>query len=141
MRTPDVNLLVYARSRNSPHYARSREWLHETLSAREPVAFAVSALIGFVRIKTHPRLNDPPLSAAEAFDQVDEWLAQAPATIVHPGRRHLAICRDLLVAAGTAGDLTSDAHLAALAIEHGARLASFDSDFHRFPGLDFEFLR
>jgi predicted nucleic acid-binding protein len=72
---------------------------------------------------------------------VDEWLAQPPAAIVHPGRRHLRIWRDLLEPSGTAGNLTTDSHLAALAIEHGATLASFDGDFHRFRGLDFEYLR
>jgi uncharacterized protein len=67
-------------------------------------------------------------------------LAQPPATILHPGRRHLAICRELLEAAGTAGNLTNDAHLAALAIENGATLASFNGDLHRFAGLELDYL-
>lgn len=141
MKIPDVNLLVYSRSRSSPFYEHARTWLEDAISAGETLGFAVAALLGFVRIRTNPRLNDPPLSPSDAFDQVDEWLAQAPAVLVHPGRRHFAICRSLLEAAGTAGNLTTDAHLAALAIERNATLASFDADFHRFSGLEFEYLR
>ena len=99
------------------------------------------SLLGFVRIVTNPRVMSAPLTPSAAFDQIDEWLAQPPATIIQPGRRHLAICRQLLEASGTAGNLTTDAHLAALAIENGATLASFDGDFHRFSGLKLEYLR
>jgi uncharacterized protein len=141
VRIPDNNLLIYACDEGSPHHVESRRWLERWLSGGETVGFAIASLLGFVRIATNPQVNQPPLSPAEAFDQVEEWLAQTPAKVIQPGPRHVALCRDLLVAAGTAANLTSDAHLAALAIEHGATLTSFDSDFHRFPGLKFEFLR
>lgn len=77
---------------------------------------------------------------AEALDLVDEWLARPQAAVLHPGDRHASILRELVERAGAAGDLTSDAHLAAIAIEHGAKLATFDTDFHRFHGLRLDYL-
>jgi predicted nucleic acid-binding protein len=82
-----------------------------------------------------------PRLAAEAFDVVDRWLARPNAEIVHPTRRHAQLLRGLLEQAGAAGNLTTDAHLAALAIEHGATLATFDGDFQRFSELRVEYLR
>lgn len=141
MRLPDANVLLYASDSSSRHHDPAREWIERALSATETVGFAIVVLLAFVRIATNPRAMRAPLAPAEAFDQLDEWLAQGPATIVHPGDRHLGICRELLAAAGTAGNLTTDAHVAALAIERGATLASFDGDFHRFGGLKLEYLR
>jgi uncharacterized protein len=141
VKLPDVNVLLYASDTLSRHHATARPWLEDALSGTETVGFALVALLGFIRIATNPRVMASPLTPAEAFDQVDEWLDQAPATVLDPGRRHLGICRELLEASGTAGNLTTDAHLAALAIEHGATLASFDGDFHRFAGLKLEYLR
>jgi toxin-antitoxin system PIN domain toxin len=92
-------------------------------------------LLAFLRLSTNPRVFDAPLGPAEAFDLVDGWLAQPCATVVHPTERHAAILRKLLEPLGTAGNLTTDAHLAALAIEHGADLCSSDSDFSRFTGV------
>jgi toxin-antitoxin system PIN domain toxin len=103
---------------------------------------AYAVILGFVRIATNPRATARPLAPGTAFEQVDDWLAAPAAQLIHPGVLHLAICRELLEDVGTGGDLTTDAHLAALAIEQNATLASFDSDFHRFGNrLDFEFLR
>lgn len=140
MRIPDANVLLYASDTSSSHHSAARAWVEGALSVTETVGFAIVVLLGFVRIATNPRVMAAPLTPSEAFDQIEEWLAQLPATVLHPGRRHLGICRELLDAAGTAGNLTTDAHLAALAIEHGAALASFDGDFHRFRGLDLEYL-
>jgi toxin-antitoxin system PIN domain toxin len=141
VKLPDGNILIYASAPDSQHHETARSWLERALSGSETVAFAIAALLAYVRITTKRSVAETPLTPVEAFDQIEEWLAQAPASIVHPGRRHIRICRELLEAAGTAGNLTGDAHLAALAIEHGATLASFDADFHRFAGLDFEYLR
>lgn len=141
MRIPDANILLYASDTSTQQHATARAWIEGALSATETVGFGIVVLLAFIRIATNPRVMTAPLSAGEAFDQVEEWLAQPPATVVQPGRRHLPVCRELLEAAGTAGNLTNDAHLAALAIENGATLASFDGDFHRFPGLDLEYLR
>jgi uncharacterized protein len=99
------------------------------------VAFAWSVLLAFLRVSTSHRTFEHPLPPNRAFDVVDRWLAQPCAVIVQPGERHAALLRQLLSPLGTAANLVSDAHLAALAIEHGAELNSCDSDFSRFPGL------
>lgn len=135
MKLPDVNLLLYAFDSTSPRHQAARRWLEEILSAGETVAFAWVVLLAFVRLSTNPRVFDEPLSATAALDLVDGWLAQPCSTIVHPTERHPAVLRGLLEATGTAANLTTDAHLAALAIEHGAELQSSDSDYSRFPGL------
>ena len=92
-------------------------------------------LLAFIRLTTSPRVFQSPLSTSEALDLVDSWLAQPCATVVHPTSRHAPVLRDLLEPLGTAGNLTTDAHLAALAIEHGAELCSTDRDVSRFAGL------
>jgi toxin-antitoxin system PIN domain toxin len=135
VKLPDANVLLYAADAGSPHHDRARRWLEESLSGSETIAFAWAALLGFIRIITNPRLFADPFSPGEAFDVVDSWLAQPVATIVHPTTRHAAVLRELLEPLGTAGNLTTDAHLAALAIEHGAELYSADADFSRFPRL------
>jgi uncharacterized protein len=135
VKLPDVNLLLYAYDSDSPRHAAAREWLEETLSDTETVALAWAAMVGFVRIATNPSTFVRPWDVDDALDLVDEWLAQPPVTVVHPTDRHAAVLRDLLTPLGAAGNLTSDAHLAALAIEHGATLCSCDNDFSRFPGL------
>jgi hypothetical protein len=135
MKLPDVNLLLYAADETSPHHARVRSWLEQALSGTEEVGFAWSALLGFIRISTNPFVYGSPLSLDKAFEFVDSWLGQPVATIVQPTAQHAAHLHDLLESVGTAGNLTSDAHLAALAIEHGAELCSHDADFARFEGL------
>ena len=135
MKLPDVNLLLYAYDSDSPRQTAAREWLEETLSGAETVAFGWAAIVGFVRIATNPAAFVRPWDVGDALDVVDEWLAQTNVTVVHPTARHPAVLRELLTPLGAAGNLTSDAHLAALAIEHGATLYSCDNDFSRFSGL------
>jgi uncharacterized protein len=135
VKLPDVNLLVYAADETASLHRPALEWVETTLSGTETVAFAWLVLIGFVRITTNPKIFNSPWNAAQALDVVDRWLAQPAVTVVHPTDRHAAVLRDLLVPLGAAGNLTSDAHLAALAIEHGATLYSADVDFSRFAGL------
>jgi uncharacterized protein len=135
VKLPDVNLLLYATDQTSARHADARAWVEETLSGTETVALAWTVLLGFVRLSTHPTLFEQPLRPEEALDLLDEWLAQPCVTLVHPTDRHSAVLRELLSPLGTAGNLTTDAHLAALAIEHGALLCSCDSDFSRFSGL------
>lgn len=135
MKLPDVNLLIYAADDSSRHHAEARAWLEGVLSGTEEVGFAWLTLIGFIRISTNPSAFDSPLSPARAFEFVDGCLGAPVATVVHPSERHATVLRDLLEPLGTAGNLTSDAHLAALAIEHGAELCSHDTDFARFSGL------
>jgi toxin-antitoxin system PIN domain toxin len=141
VRIPDVNVLVYARDPSSKDHPAARAWIESALSGTETIGFAIVSVLGFVRIITNPRAFTAPLDPPEALDQLEEWLAQPPATILHAGPRHLRIWRSLLEASGTAGNLVTDAHLAALAIEHGATLASFDGDFHRFSALKLDYLR
>lgn len=131
----DVNLLLYAVDESSPHHGGARTWLEQSLSGTETFALAWSVLLAFVRLGTHARVFDAPLEAGEALDLVDSWLAQPAATIVEPTDRHSVLLREFLLPLGTAGNLTMDAHLAALAIEHGAELHSADADFSRFPAL------
>lgn len=136
MKLVDTNVLVYAVDDTSTHHQPARAWLERQLSGTETVAFAWQALLGFVRLVTNARVFDQPLEVDQALDIVDAWLAQPCATVVAPTPRHAAVLRDLLAPLGTAGNLTSDAHLAALAIEHGAQVCSTDRDFARFPGIE-----
>lgn len=135
MKLLDVNILIYAYDEESSSHPEARSWLEEALSSTEPVGFAWLVLLGFVRISTSPGIYESPLEPGEALDLVDAWLAQPVASIVQPTERHANLLRELLEPLGTAGNLVSDAHLAALAIEHGAELYSRDNDFARFEGL------
>ncbi|MFN8090592.1 MAG: type II toxin-antitoxin system VapC family toxin [Mycobacterium sp.] len=135
MKLLDLNVLIYALDESSPRHEAARSWLDETLSGSETVAFAWQVLVGFVRLSTRAVIFARPLTVDEAFDVVDGWLDQPCAVVVHPGARHSWLLRELLGTAGTAGNLTSDAHLAALALEHGAELCSSDADFGRFAGV------
>lgn len=135
MRLVDLNILIYAVDSSSPHHDAARDWLDDTLSGADTVGFAWAVLVGFVRLSTRSAVFDRPLSVGEAFDVIDGWLAQPCVTVLHPTDRHAGTLRTLLTPLGTASNLTSDAHLAALAIEHGAELCSADADFSRFPGL------
>ncbi len=131
----DANVLLYAVDRSSAHHERSRTWLDASLAGGEAVAFAWIALLAFIRIATNPAILASPMSADEAMAQVEAWLAAPAAVIAEPTSRHANVLRGLLRESGSAGNLTSDAHLAALAIEHGADVISFDRDFARFEGV------
>jgi len=131
----DVNLLLYALDETSPRHEQAKPWLEDVLSGSETVAFSWIVLLAFVRLATNPAVFEAPLDAEEALDVVDGWLGQQCSTVIAPTDRHSAVLRELLVPLGAAGNLTTDAHLAALAIEHGAQLCSCDSDFSRFSGL------
>jgi toxin-antitoxin system PIN domain toxin len=135
VKLPDVNLLLYAYDSRSSRHAAARDWMEQTLSGAETVGMAWIVLLAFVRLSTRSVVVERPLELDEALDLVDRWLSQPCVTVVHPTDRHAAVLRELLTPLGTAGNLTSDAHLAALAIEHGALLCSCDSDFSRFSGL------
>ena len=135
MTLSDVNLLLYAYDTSSAHHERARPWLEEGLSGVEAFGFAWATMLAFVRLVTNPRVFESPLGVEEALDVVDSWLAAPCATVLHPGPRHAVVLRQLLEPLGTAGNLTTDAHLAALALEHDAELYTADADFSRFPGL------
>ncbi len=135
MKAPAVNLLLYAVDETSVHHAAARTWLDDALSGDESVGFAWVVLLAFLRISTRAPVFASPLQPDEAMEIVEGWLNQPPALIIHPTARHAAILRSLLEPLGVAGNLVNDAHLAALAIEHGAELLSADNDFARFRGL------
>jgi len=135
MRVVDINLLIYAVNRDTPHHERARKWLEASLSGEEPLGFAWVVILGFLRIVTSGRVMPAPLPSETALEIVDAWLRQPPSRVLLPTERHWPILKEFLMALGAAANMTSDAHLAALAIEHGARLFSTDNDFSRFPGL------
>ena len=135
MNLVDANLLIYAVNSDSPHHRRARRWLEDALSATELVGFACPVLLAFVRVTTRPGLMQKPLTLERAIAYVDSWLRQPCAEVVTPAENHWSILRRLLLASGAAGNLTSDAHLAAMAIEHGWTICSTDHDFRRFAGL------
>lgn len=132
MKLVDANVLLYAINQDSRDHEPAHRWLTAALSGTEAVAFAWVCLLAFVRISTSARAFERPLSIGDATDVVESWLAQPAAVVVEPTPRHLGLLRGLLDNAGTAGNLTNDAHLAALALEHGAQVVSFDRDFARF---------
>jgi len=131
----DLNLLLYAVNRDSVQHASAKVWLERTLTNSEPLALPWVVVLGFLRLATSARVFRKPLSPAAAAEVVDGWLAAPAVVALSPGDEHWRILRGLLTEAGTAGNLTTDAHLAALAIEHGAELCSTDADFARFRAL------
>lgn len=135
MKIPDLNVLLYAVDEASPWHSQALGWWNGLLSGTETVGLAWNVLLGFIRLTTSPRVVVAPLASGEALDYVERWLAQTVTTVVEPTARHTSVLRDLLGPTGTAANLVADAHLAALAIEHGATLCSADRDFGRFPGL------
>lgn len=131
----DANLLIYAIDADSAHHARARRWLEEALSGDTWVGLPWIVLLAFVRITTRAGIMHRPLSPEQAVAFIDTWLAQPYVALIGPGDGHWSVLRNLLLSGGTAGNLTSDAHLAALAIGHGCEIASADNDFRRFTGV------
>jgi toxin-antitoxin system PIN domain toxin len=134
----DANLLVYAANRASPEHRQAREWLDTRLSATAPVGLPWPSLLAFVRLVSNPMILSKPVSTAQAWTQVDEWLSCEAAWIPVPGEEHSAIVGKFLKLEWMTSRLVPDAHLAALAIEHGLVCCSSDADFARFPGLKWE---
>jgi len=135
MKLVDLNLLIYAVNRDAPHHDAARRWWESCLSGEEPIALAWVVILGFLRITTNERIMPKPLSSEEAIESVDSWLKQLNMRVLSPTERHWDIFRQIIAPLGSAGNLTTDAHLAALAIEHGATLYSTDIDFSRFQML------
>lgn len=131
----DANLLLYAVNRDLPQNARSRAWLEAVLSGNENVGLPWVVILAFLRLTTSARVFEKPLAVEQAVAYIEEWLEQPLVTIVTPGKGHWLILRNLLTVSGTGGNLTTDAHIAALAIEHGYTVHSTDNDFRRFSGL------
>ncbi len=140
MRIADVNVLLHAQDEASAQHSKARAWLEDSLSGSESLGLAWTTLVGFLRISTRRAVYQQPLLPSEAMDLIEDWLDHPGTVIAEPGPGHRRILRELVESAGTAGNLTTDAHIAAIAIENGATLASFDADFHRFKPLRFDYL-
>lgn len=138
MNLVDANVLLYAVNRDARHHDRARTWLDEALSGGDTVAFAWVAMLAFVRLATKVDLFPSPLSVDEAMDRVDAWLRADGSVVVEPTIDHPRIVREMLGRVGAGGNLVNDAHLAALAIEHRCGIVSFDNDFGRFEGVDWQ---
>lgn len=135
VRVVDANVLLYAVNPGAPLHERARSWLDGALGGTETVGFAWTVVLAFLRIVTSPAVFPRPLTADAAGAIVELWLEQPPSVVVEPTPRHLGLLRGLLADTGTAANLVNDAHLAALAVEHGAEIVSFDRDFQRFQGV------
>ena len=132
---PDINVLLHAYNADSLRHAKVKAWWSETLSGSRPVGLPWHCILGFIRISTNPRFTLAPWRPSRAVAEIRKWLAEPCVEIILPGDSHAEILFGLIEKVGIAGNLTSDAHLAALAIEYHAELASTDSDFAKFPGL------
>lgn len=131
----DANLLIYAVNRDAPQHAAARDWWEETLSGTTPVGLPWLVMLAFVRLSTNARVMRSPASTEQALHYTHEWLAQPYVTPLNPGESHWLILSRLLADSGAAGNLTNDAHIAAIAIEQGYVVYSADNDFQRFQGI------
>lgn len=134
----DANLLLYARNASDARHPAARAFVEDALNGPRRVGLPWQSLAAFLRIATHPRVFPTPLSASAASDQVEQWLAAPAAWVPVPGERHAEVLLPLVRRLRLGGPLVSDAHLAALALEHGTGIWSTDADFARFPGLRWE---
>lgn len=131
----DANILLYAEDSLSPRHRQARVWWDNRLSGLDPVGLCWTVLSAFIRISTNPRAFDRPLSLEQALARVQSWLDQPCVKILQPTERHWTVFQRMLIDGQAVANFVTDAHLAALAIEHGCELFSTDSDFARFPKL------
>jgi toxin-antitoxin system PIN domain toxin len=134
----DANVLLFAVDSTSPFHIPAARWLTEQLNGPRRVGLSWQSLAAFLRISTHPRAAEQPLAPATAWKQVEDWLAAEPAWIPLPTERHADVLGELIASHHLRGKLISDAHLAALAIEHGLTVCSADTDFARFREIRWE---
>lgn len=131
----DANVLLHAVNERAREHDSARAWMATSLRGGEAVGFAWVAILAFLRLSTHPAVFPRPLTADRATEVAEGWLARRSAVVVEPTSRHLPLLGGLLGGSGTAGNLVTDAHLAAVALEHNATIVSFDRDFGRFEGV------
>lgn len=135
MKIIDLNLLIYAVNRDAPDHDTARSWWESCLCGTETIGLPWAVLLGFLRITTHPKIMPNPITSGQAVELVEDWLRQPPVQVIAPTDRHWSIFRQFVSDFGTAANLTTDAHIAALAVERGAVLYSSDNDFSRFRHL------
>lgn len=131
----DANILLYAEDSLSEHHEAARTWWDEQLSGSDPVALCWPALTAFIRIGTNARLHRRPLTLKESIERVQSWLEQPCVRLIQTTEQHWPLFQQMLRAGNASANLVSDAHLAALALEHNCVLHSTDMDFARFRGL------
>jgi toxin-antitoxin system PIN domain toxin len=134
----DLNVLLYAVNENAAHHAAAHRWWEKAINGEEPVGLPWIVLLGFLRLSVNSAVFPHPLDPETALRKVDSWLALEVTRPLAEKENHWEVLRPLLAASGMAGNLTTDAYLAALAISHDAVLVSFDNDFSRFQGLRWE---
>ncbi len=132
---PDVNLLVYAYNTDAPHHDTARNWWCQTMDSTEAVGIPWVVSVGFLRLMTSPRVLERPFTAPEALDRIREWLDRRQVHVVQPGPRHLDILAEFAENHLLSSHVSTDAHIAAIALELQAVVCSNDADFSRFPGL------
>lgn len=132
---PDINLLLYAHNRGAPDHEAARDWWEGLMNGDETVGLPWLVAGGFIRLATHPRVLEKPMPVATAVGNVRRWLEQSIVMVPEPGSRFPGLFLGYLEKLGTAGNLTTDAQIAALVVEHQAELHSNDGDFARFDGL------
>lgn len=135
---PDANLLLYAYDSDSPFHRPAARWWTSLLSGTEPVGLCPVVVFSFLRLATHAKVFARPMTVAEATERIRAWIARPNVRLLYPGPKHLESACALLAAAGTAGNLVSDAQIAAMALEYGATIHSADTDFARFKGVAWE---
>lgn len=131
----DANILLYAEDKTSPHHDKARIWWEAQLSGDLPVCLNWTVILAFIRIATNRRVFETPLTLKEVISITQSWMDQPCVRIVEPTSRHWEILQDLMREGGATANLVSDAHLAAIAVEHNCTLFSTDTDFSRFHGL------
>lgn len=135
MIVPDANLLIYAMNSDSDHHAAAWSWWESVQRGQERIGLTWQVMLAYIRIMTHPRLLPTPLTIDQAFADVRSWMESPITDVLLPGREHLHVMEHLLAEAELGGDMSSDAHLAALALENGGIVYSADQDFARFAAV------
>ena len=138
MKVVDVNVLLYAVNEDADRHAVLRRWWVDALNGDESVGLPWIVVSGFLRIATNPKVYPEPLPADEALARIETWMSAGTVSVIVEKPDHWRVFRGLLSDVGTARNLTTDAHLAAIAITHEATLVSCDGDFARFRGLRWE---
>jgi uncharacterized protein len=138
MKIVDVNVLLYVVNKDAAHHEALLEWWRQAVEGDESIGLAWNVLVAFLRIATNPRAFPRPLEPQTALRVIDDWLELANVVVVREKDEHWRTLKSIVGHSGTAGNLVTDAHLAALALTHDAVLVSCDHDFRRFKGLRLE---
>lgn len=134
---PDANLILYAFIKDFPQHSKSKAWLEKTINSEEKIGLSWQVITAFIRIGTNPKIFKTPMTIKQVENKIGLLQSHSNVSIIAPTEKHWQIFLKLLKDTKAAGDLVMDAHLAALAIEHNARIASTDDDFKNFPNLEF----